>query len=71
MISGKEQGEDQKEGIFPKVERNKPGNFPASGDSSSTGRKNGPGVTYEAEIREVLGNESAKATRDSCCFPSP
>lgn len=42
--------------IFPKMEREKPGEFPAREDSASARKEAGPGVTGEVEIRKMLGN---------------
>lgn len=67
LCSGKEKGGQQIVGIFPKVERGaeKPGGFPARTESSSTRKEEGPGVTCETEIRDLLGRRREGAVDDS------
>ena len=70
---GKEKSGRQRVGVFPKVERGaeQPGGFPARTESSSTRKEEGPGVTCEAEIRDLLGRQREGALDDSQCVSTP
>lgn len=73
LHSGKEKDGRQIAGVFPKVERGaeKPGGFPAGMESSSTRKEEGPGVTCETEIRNLLGRPREGAADDSHRVSTP